>query len=228
MIISRRRFLAGLAATGTVLFNTRPVKSQQIQSPGVPSIGELRLILEDQFSPNVAAVRLYYKEQNLCRAYELIRPTSHVESAIVVWASYQEESFAHIVEEYCRRRSGMTPRLFSHEVLKSRLVSFPYTHQILFFNEQVDALVTRITGSCDENYARRMWLAQFPFPSGDEVCLDDFTNSVRADYGYFHPDTRDEIAQMYHFIQNSYEKALSYYWCSVIVSEAQRSKGKEV
>jgi len=228
MIISRRKFLAGLATASSILFNTRLAKSQPVESLGVPSIEELRLILEDQFSPNVAAVSLYYKEQNLCSAYELIRPTSHVESAIVVWASYQEESFAHILEEYCRRRSGMTPRLFSHEVLKSRLVSFPYTHQILFFNEQVDALVNRITGTSDENFTRRMWLAQFPFPTGDEVCLDDFTNSVRADYGYFYPNTRDEIAQLYHFIQDSYEKALSYYWCSVIVSEALRSKIKEV
>lgn len=226
MNISRRTFLSGVAAAGTTIFGNGLARSQTDCHSAIPTFKELQQTLEESL-PHDSTIPIFYEIDRLVKAYFMIKPTNHVECAIVVWAAISRKPVTHLLEEYCRRIAGISPQLFDHVGLELTGAGLPFTQRILFFREQVYALVYKLTCCKDELTAQRIWLAQLPFHNGEEIGLDDFIDSVSDSYWCHYPESRDVISKIYYHIQESYETSLPYSYCSGIVGESLRLKKQE-
>lgn len=224
MNISRRTFLAGITATAALLPNNGFADSKALPNSATPTVDELDRILQDGYFMRSTAIDVFYIRENLLTAYQIINPTSHVECAIAVWAALRK-SPAILLEEYFHRREGAPSNMFDHKVLDLKYRGLPYTHRILFFSEQVNALVSAVIGSFDEQTARKIWLAQLPFHAEEEMGIEEFTTLACGYYAVHFPNSMDNIKHLYHLIQESYESSLPYSLCSGIVGEALRLRG---
>jgi hypothetical protein len=162
------------------------------------------------------------QRENLEYAFRKISPSTHTESAFVVWAGTRCQPVHDIVDEYCRRRLGLAPIMFDHDLLNLRVWCQPDTHRILIFREQLESLVNELTGRSDGQ--RVTYEIYRHETNGDSISLDKFASLIDADaYKLSH----EEIAAFYHNIRDSYATSLPYTWCSTIVERAiSATKGK--
>jgi hypothetical protein len=159
-------------------------------------------------------VREETQQANLIYALQEIKPGSHTELALVVWAGTRYEPAHAIVEEYCLRRAGRSTSLFDHPLLSLQGWCMPDTCRILIFREQLEALVKQLTGNRD---ARSVLRGIYKHPVA-EGCLSfaTFQQLITPDNGLSDNDVRG----FYVYLKERYAEALPYAWCSAIVERA--------
>lgn len=148
---------------------------------------------------------------NLNYAYKSISPTTHTETAIVVWAGSQSQCAKSVIDEYCRRRSGQSSQLYDHPLFALKGWCQPETHRVLIFREQLRAFTKELTGT---DMAYKVY-------QGDEIngCswsmfINNFTSNHAKNL------TTDDAIEFYLYIQYMYAISREYSWCSTLVERA--------
>lgn len=139
LLFNRRQFIKGIAGTG--LLSLAPVID-------VSRLTDSNTDLLERFIKVLAVQASYHNDKleqeniaNLTYAYNAIKPSNHIEMAMVVACGKHYQPFNHIVDEYVRRKNGKQPTLPDHPILALETWGVPYTHRVLIFREQMDALL---------------------------------------------------------------------------------------
>lgn len=189
------------------------------------------------------AVRDEAQHANLIYALKEIRPGSHTEFALVVWAGTRHVPVHEIIEEYCLRRADESPgvcfynphditdkycrhrvgrssRLFDHPLLSLHGWCMPDTYRLLVFREQLEALAKQLTGNRDGRDI--VWRINQYEKSIKGISPMEFRKLIDPVNGL----TAADVTLFYDYIRERYAASLPYVWCSTIVELALCQSGK--
>lgn len=166
------------------------------------------------------SIREEAQQANLIYAIQEIKPSSHTELALAVWAGSRCQPANIIVDEYCLRRTNLPPSLFDHPLLSLHGWCMPDTCRLLVFREQLEALAKQLTGNRDGRDVVR-GIYQFE-KSIKGISPVEFRKLINPANGL----TAEEVTLFYDYIKERYAESLPYVWCSTIVEWTQfRNEG---
>ncbi|MBM4311176.1 MAG: hypothetical protein FJ119_09575 [Deltaproteobacteria bacterium] len=134
-IKSTAAFLASIAAapgnTCAAIFAPGPLSSEQHRRACLVAAIEEYCSVSGIDGPNEDYV------EALNSACSKIRPENHLEYAIAASCAEAEKG-QELCDEYHRRKQGMEPELFTHEVLTGPGALLPDTYGLIIFKEQLE------------------------------------------------------------------------------------------
>ena len=156
------------------------------------------------------------QRENMEYAFRNISPSTHTDAAFVAWAGSRLQAVDDVVDEFCRRRAGLLPIMFDHDLLDLRIWCQPDTHRILIFREQIESLVSELTG---KRLVQRLTFEIYRHEIGmkNSTSLDQFTSLIDRNK---HNLSHEEITALYDYIKDRYGPSMSYLWCSTLVERA--------
>lgn len=213
LIYSRREFIARLSCICLLPLSPYNLQGASGKKHDNSYLETLMRVIDERGRLNNMPLSSDQRE-SMTYAYSRIQPSTHVKMAIVAWAGHKIKLIVkEVVDEYCRRRNGETPKSFLiPHIDKSEYVT-PETYGLCIFREQVTDLLEEIT-SLSRDLVRPWWRRVL------QITSEDFSKLITNKY-LVRLNER-EIEQLYEQITFWASCATPYMFCSVIVNRADR------
>lgn len=147
--ITRRRFMAGIIATGTIGCLSKKIShgnsAFRVNDPN-ERIQALINVIDDLYRSHDCGMDERQKA-NLRYAFSKIEPSNHLEETIAVACGVSCMTELDVVDDYVRRKNEEAPQLPDHPVFALAAWAVPDTRRLLVFREQVEALLGELTGT---------------------------------------------------------------------------------
>lgn len=149
----------------------------------------------------------------LLHAYRVLKPITHTEFALVVWAGFSGNPYRReLLDEYCRRREGKKPGMFDHPILHIDRIPAIDTCGVLIFREHMDMIARCVFGlRSGMDIYREQDLAKVL------AVVRTADNKLTADL------SDAELMGCLQLIHANYGPSLPYYYCMAIVESAWKS-----
>jgi len=221
--INRNQFMKGLLGAGVLSFFPFISKAANKPQPSQQKlINNLIKVLNEQgayFGDQLDKIQI----TNLKYAVDQIKPSNHQELAFVVACGNQGQRFNFIVNEYVKRRNGEKSLLFDHPILALETWGRPNTQRILIFKEQIQTLLSELTGLTENYklYRKLLWghrIKRLNPNTYKGISLNEFHDVLSKKYRQLLND--NEIMMIYYTLINHISFARPYTWCSTMATRA--------
>ena len=154
------------------------------------------------------------ERENLRYACDAIRPSNHVELSIVIglgprWVPYRKH-----IDEYVRRREGLTSHGDDHSFLELDKYVVPDTQRVMVFREQLLSLIAKLTGKNNPDslfHLRQYMQARADIPPLKEVALPAYRRKFN----------NEEFALFERVLRGNAAIALPYTYCSTMACRVE-------
>lgn len=152
---------------------------------------------------------------NFNYAYYNLRPTSHVEMAIIVCLSIRPIPIMMFVDEYVMRRDTGVAFFPDHYVFGIEPISMPDTKRIIIFKEQIVALYRELSGmSLSKRETMERGFRR------NEINIEIFYDNLSKYYKSIFSD--NDVHAIYHAIEFYYKFGFRpYVYCSTVASRLE-------
>ncbi len=208
--VNRRTFMVLLG--GLALGAAQPKKISR-GGEGIDYYPYLRKVIEEQCRR--LGQEMQEKERsNLRFACKAVRPTNHEELSFIIAVGPKRYPCRDLVDEYARRRDGLSPKLYDHPLLALDRWAMPHTYRIPIYREQLVALIKELTDMPERDAVTL--ISRYMRCRADIPPLESMASPI-----YRENLTRKEFAELDHIIRTYGWRSTLYTWCSTMASRAE-------
>ena len=210
---SRRQFISGLAtitAAGLLPYQNNAIASNQL----IERSGRMNTLIKILQEHRMRRNDVFHDEQkaNFLYAFDKIKPLNHLEETIAVACSMSCQPVCDMVDEYIRRKHGISSRLPEIPIHSLNNWGVPDTYRVLIFRDQINALISEITGQtlrASHNICNEIMCGH--------IKDTDFASYLSDKYQWF---SRDDVTAVYDAVVYFAPTGRPYTWCSTMVDRA--------
>ena len=210
-MLTRRGFMAMLGTLGlsTVIGNETAAKEGPIDY--------YPIIVSAVDKENIAHGRRKMssrERENLAYACDAIRPSNHVELSIVIGLGPRWMPYRKHIDEYVRRRDGLSSQSDDHPFLVLDKYVVPDTQRVLIFREQLLKLIAKLTGMNNPDsllHLRKYMQTRADIPPLKEVSMPAYRQRF----------TDEEFALFERVLRGNAATVLPFAYCSTMACRVE-------